>query len=161
MTDLCPVHNRPYETRRGMANGIVAPHCSWDGSLHPDVFMDWLEKPGTVLTPTDKNYKVYIEVVDGDPSERRIVGIANFDKSDADGWQRFEDADLTGVDLSMHGDLSGNWIQIAERGPTREDKFYFEHLSVPQRHLFIEKLNAGELTLAYPGHFYRLPFFIA
>jgi hypothetical protein len=34
--------------------------CSWCGSLHPDDFMECAEV-GKKLTPTDKNYKVYVD----------------------------------------------------------------------------------------------------
>lgn len=39
------------------------------------------------------------------------------------------------------------------------EKFYFQHLSVEERKRFIELLNAKKMKLAYPGHFYRMPFF--
>lgn len=40
--------------------------CSFCGSLHPDVFMESIQRPGTVkLGPTDKNYKVYVSVEGG------------------------------------------------------------------------------------------------
>src|SRR6476469_3972686 len=45
----------------GMSNGIPGLHSNWDGSLHPDLFMELVESGKAVLTPTDKNYKVYIE----------------------------------------------------------------------------------------------------
>lgn len=35
--------------------------CSYCGSLNPDIFMEWLEAGDVELTPTDKNYKVYVE----------------------------------------------------------------------------------------------------
>lgn len=35
-------------------------HCSWCGSLHPDEFMRRIQE-GDVVTPTDKNYKAYLE----------------------------------------------------------------------------------------------------
>jgi hypothetical protein len=39
-------------------------------------------------------------------------------------------------------------------------KFYFQHLSVEQRKRFVELLNEAKLSIAYPGRFYVLPFFI-
>jgi hypothetical protein len=41
-----------------------------------------------------------------------------------------------------------------------ESKFYFQHLSVEQRHQFIDLLNAGTMHIGYPGHFYVHPFFV-
>ena len=48
-------------------------HCSWCGSIHPDQFMH-LVRTHCVLTPTDKEYKVYVDetvarIVTGDTNE--------------------------------------------------------------------------------------------
>ncbi len=40
------------------------------------------------------------------------------------------------------------------------EKFYFQHLSEAQQVRFVELLNAKKMRVGYPGHFYRLPFFI-
>ena len=49
----------------GMSGGHQrGPHSNWDGSLHPDTFMRLLEAGTVKLTPTDKNYKVYIKGTD-------------------------------------------------------------------------------------------------
>lgn len=39
-------------------------------------------------------------------------------------------------------------------------KFYFQHLSIPQRQQMIDLMNLGRLNLAYPGYFYTPPFFV-
>lgn len=39
--------------------------CSYDGSLHPDVFMDYI-RDGGVIGPTDKSYKFYLEGYSGE-----------------------------------------------------------------------------------------------
>lgn len=39
-------------------------------------------------------------------------------------------------------------------------KFYFQHLSESGMHKFVEYMNAGKFKLAYPGRFYRAPFFV-
>lgn len=39
--------------------------CSYCGSLHPMAFMEGLESGKYLLTATDKNYKVYVDRVDG------------------------------------------------------------------------------------------------
>lgn len=41
----------------------------------------------------------------------------------------------------------------------KNQKFYFQHFSREQRIEFVRRMNAKELKLAYPGHFYVLPFF--
>lgn len=39
-------------------------------------------------------------------------------------------------------------------------KFYYQHLSSEQMQTFINLYRDGVMRLAYPGHFYVLPFFI-
>lgn len=39
-------------------------------------------------------------------------------------------------------------------------KFYFEHMTDEQRINFIELVNAKEILYAYPGYFYRTPYFM-
>jgi len=39
-------------------------------------------------------------------------------------------------------------------------KFYFQHLTAEQQGRFVELLNSDQMRLAYPGHFYRKPYFI-
>lgn len=166
--EICAVHGRPYETYRQMANGLLAPHCTWDGSLHPDVFMDWLEKPGTSLVPTDKNSKVYIRVKNGEPNpgEERIVSMVTFEleaeRIEAEHWLPANHPRVQAA-LERDGGWRGSdytYAQLIPRGADCEDKFYFEHLSDEQRTRFLELLNAGRIALEYPGYFYRLPFFL-
>ena len=41
-----------------------------------------------------------------------------------------------------------------------DGKFYFQHLDgQPQRDRFITLYNSKTMKLAYPGHFYSMPFF--
>lgn len=152
-----------------MSNGIVALHCQWDGSLHPDVFMALIEQPRTMLTPTDKSYKVYISIdVEEDASEERIVSLVSFDldpeRVKREGWIRADDPRIVTA-LERDGGWGDPnqylWVQLAPRGTRREDKFYFEHLSVEQRKRFCDLLNEKKLALNYPGYFYTLPFFLA
>lgn len=84
--------------------------CSYCGSLHPDLLFEQIGK-GAVITPTDKSYKIYVDLVDH---------------------------------------------QVRGAG-----KFYFQHLSGEQKQRFIDAINAKSLNLAFPGHFYVLPYFAA
>lgn len=72
---------------------------------------------------------------------------------------------------SMHPDAFMQAIADGrEIGPTDKNykayvgpnsaKFYYQHLSVEQRHAFIDHINARTITIGYPGHFYVLPFFV-
>lgn len=40
-----------------------------------------------------------------------------------------------------------------------DGKFYFQHFSREQQRRFIELYNARKIKMAFPGHFYVLPFF--
>jgi hypothetical protein len=108
--------------------------CSFCGSLDPDVFMARLELRDVTLTPTDKNYKVYV---------RNFCG-AQFQ-------QTFRAPD------SPRGDDPTQWVWTTRQINTT--KFYFQHLNAEQRKRFIELHNAELLRLDFPGHFYVPPFF--
>lgn len=76
--------------------------CSFCGGLHPDEALRLLRE-GAEITPTDKNYKFYI-----------------------------------------NGTRKG----------------YFQHFEEAHKREFIQMLNEGRMNIAYPGHFYVLPFFV-
>lgn len=99
--------------------------------------MQRLEAGDVKLTPTDKNYKVYI----------RNAGGATFKNT-------FRDCYSQGVKDCKHDECTHLVTRDRE-----ETKFYFQHLSDDQKRRFIELLNENKIQLEYPGFFYRLPFF--
>lgn len=160
----CEVHDCDYR-ENSRSTEVPGPTCSWDGSLHPDVFMDLCESGEAILTPTDKNYKVYIEVdIEDGADQLRIVSRADFNPGASPvygEYQQIKDVDLSNVDTGGWMTLDPeSWIQLAPVGNRRHSKFYFEHLSDAQKLRFIELLNEKKLRLEYPGYFYRLPFFV-
>jgi hypothetical protein len=110
--------------------------CSYCGSFNAEAFMLRIEAGDVKLTPTDKNYKVYVANDGGEGFK-----------------QTFRDcpqgATCTGPKDCTH------WV-TRDRNET---KFYFQHLSEDQKRRFIELLNENKIKLEYPGHFYVLPFF--
>ena len=53
-------------------------------------------------------------------------------------------------------------VYVHNRGGTRiGTKFYWAHLSLPQKIRFIELLNGKMIHIGDPGYFYVRPFFIA
>jgi hypothetical protein len=131
--------------------------CSYCGSISPEEFLK-AAKEGCELGPTDKNYKVYIKLVEPNPEELRVISAINHDpKHDQSKWIP---ADPEVLKNSGWGSDSGyKWMMLAPKGPTKHAKFYFEHLNEDQKREFIELLNAKTLNIGYPGHFYNPPFF--
>lgn len=165
-------HHCPRRSESPMSGNFPGPdvwrerdgyrHCSYCGSLHPAHLFEAVEA-GQKITPTDKNYKIYVDLPDPRQGEPRVVGIRNFPPAESErGWQKIEESDLPALLADGFGAHNlGHWMQRAPRGPTLRDKFYFQHLDGDQQQRFIDLLNAGKLNLAYPGHFYVLPFFAA
>lgn len=135
-----------YETRSGHRA------CSYCGSLNGDDFMSMLEAGTVRLGPTDKNYKVYVELVPTADDEalnkekwKRIgVGQHVFETEGQEAYDKW----FAEAKLQAHG------------GSVGSGKFYFQHLDEAQQGRFIELLNAKKLHIGMPGHFYRVPFFI-
>jgi len=158
------VHGYEWVERAADSYTIAGPHCSWDGSLHPDLFMS-LVREGATLTPTDKNYKVYVETEVQEGAEKlRIMSRASHNPGTSPvygAYRQVKDVDLSDVNTAGWSDFyPEDWVQLAPIGTRRHDKFYFEHLSGDQKEEFVALLNAKKIALAFPGRFYRLPFFV-
>lgn len=129
-----------------LGNGLSC--CSYCGSLRPEDFMEMVRR-GYYVTPTDKNYKVYI----GRP---------------------YTDEETSAYKQSPHVkallDAGADEKDIAIPVHHEDAKFYFQHLSPEQCVEFVDRYNAAVskkpsypdqgMKLAYPGYFYRLPFFM-
>lgn len=138
--------------------------CSYCGSLSPEQFFAAIEA-GAELGPTDKNYKVYVHRAHPLVGRPCIDGGANFPQTGA-GWVQVSAEtrptlpaiDPQGRPASVLKD--GEWVHVGACSATTHDKFYFQHLSEDERKRFVELMNAKTLSIGYPGHFYRLPFFV-
>jgi len=127
--------------------------CSYCGSLSPAEFFAAIDA-GADVTPTDKNYKAYVELAN--PLAGQTVVVARESGSAYDGDGKPNRPDLTHAEK-----LAGYYDRpiMGTAAPTKTAKFYFQHLSEAERERFIELLNAKKIKLAFPGYFYRLPFF--
>lgn len=159
-----------WDIREQMHKGLRSRHCSFCGSLHPDDFMRLVEE-GWVVGPTDKNYKAYLApaLSDEDVEERH---------------QRFLRSDRARVmveitkehhpemsDDEVQAELERRWreteLPLTDGSGSPETKFSYQHLSLAQRARFIALYNnringtTPAMNIGYPGHFYRLPFFMA
>lgn len=132
--------------------------CSYCGSLSPAQLFEAIEL-GYELGPTDKDYKVYVTRPDPNAGKARIDSVANFEKVEP-GWLMVTAENLKDLPpTDGWSDLVGRWVHIGSTSAMRQDKFYFQHLSVDERKRFVELLNAKKLNIGYPGRFYVLPFF--
>lgn len=133
--------------------------CSYCGSMHPDTFMR-LAAAGNKVTPTDKGYKVYVEVDNALVGKRACVTSASHpiagykilteEMADTVTWERESDRKY----------YVGRYVQFSEHPATKTKKFYFMHLSEEQKVEFVGLINDKKLTLAHPGYFYVLPYFV-
>lgn len=131
--------------------------CSYCGSMHPDAFFKAISDK-CELGPTDKDYKVYVEVPDPRVGEPWIYSVANF---------KFNERSVlvTGENINQYNkitdfqELLGKWVEVGLRPAKLSKKFYFYHLSEEEQLKFIDLLNRKEVNIGIPGYFYVLPFF--
>ncbi len=76
----------------------------------------------------------------------------------ADHPELLADAQAYGRGEQLDGSDQRHWTWTTRE--IEQTKFYFQHLSEEQMRRFIELLNGKKLKLDFPGHFYRLPYFI-
>jgi hypothetical protein len=137
----------------------ASPSCSFCGSLHPDRFLE-LIREGWIVGPTDKNYKAYLSqpLTEEEKTARKAQWMSGFTAAEMEAA-----AQDRGETPEQHREALATVYdsQIAPaEGGSIETKFYFQHLSEPQRHEFIQLYNDQTMRVGYPGHFYRLPLFI-
>lgn len=135
--------------------------CSYCGSISPDRLFQAIED-GAELGPTDKSYKVYVELKNEDAGRPHIYSSANFEQTGA-GWiQITEDnrADLPLSEWQYKNWKVGHWVKVEPKHANFQGKFYFQHLSSEGQVKFLELMNAKKLTIGYPGYFYKTPYFI-
>jgi hypothetical protein len=134
--------------------------CSYCGSISPELLFAAIEA-GHTIEPTDKNYKIYVDLPDLRAGEPYVSCAITFDiDAERVAREKWVPADPEQLKRDGWGSSDYKWMQVWPRPATRHAKFYFDHLSEDEQTRFVELLNAKKLNLAYPGHFYRLPFFV-
>lgn len=135
-------------------------HCSFCGCLKPSQLFEAIEA-GAELGPTDKNYKVYVDLEDPRAGQLKITGTSNSKEAPGPAWTEATEADIAQYfeGRTPLKDFTIRWVLRTPRGKIH-DKFYFQHLSEEDRQRFIDLLNAKKLTIGYPGFFYVTPYFI-
>lgn len=137
--------------------------CSYCGSLSPERFFALALSTGTKLSPTDKDYKVYVEHHDPDEGKPWIyMSQSGRDTPDGDGWEIATEALLDTMPMRNIDKeyLVGRWVKVGTKSGIQHDKFYFQHLDVAGRKRFVELMNQKKFTIGEPGYFYVPPFFV-
>lgn len=132
--------------------------CSYCGSLSPDELFAAIEA-GCELGPTDKSYKVYVDLPEPNPDQMRVVSAAT-SKPDHGNWVQASEENRAVIEASGWTYREGEWIQFGAKGPTINAKFYFQHLSEDECMRFVDLFNAKKIKIGSPGHFYVFPFFM-
>lgn len=139
----------------------VDPCCSFCGSLHPEKFLVLVEQ-GWIVGPTDKAYKAYLSQPASaeEKAERRARWLQSFTAREihASAEERGDTPDQ--VREALEAVYDTQVAGPAEEGNVRA-KFYFQHLDAEQARHFIDLYNHRRMNVGYPGHFYRLPYFMA
>lgn len=129
--------------------------CSHCGGLRPSLALKAIRE-GAEVTPTDKNYKIYVVVPDPEAGKTRVVGSRNFPPEEGDtSWHKVDDdlkAKYPGVNFSG---TFGDWVQFDVHKAVHTAKCYFNHFSASQAVEFLTLLKLGKMKVAYPGHFYN------
>jgi hypothetical protein len=148
-----------WETGHGVVGqDEVGLSCSYCGSLHPARFME-LVREGWTVGPTDKNYKAYLNApVTDDDRERAKSRWASGITGQA--VRKTLAAEGVGAD-AIEARIGEYWSEHEEPYLTGRlsAKFYFQHLSIGQRHEFIELHNSKAMQIGWPGRLYVPPFF--
>lgn len=138
--------------------------CSYCGSLSQGEFFTAIDK-GAELGPTDKSYKVYVNLPSANPDELRVISVANHKPAGADmpnsAWREVTEENKHLLAEGGWGDdRVGDWFQMAPRGPTVHAKFYFQHLDGTGKQTFAFLLNSKKMRIGMPGYFYTNPYFL-
>lgn len=150
----------------------ISPTCSYCGSISQEAFLAAVEA-GLEVTPTDKNYKMYVEIPNDTPDALRVVGGSNSKENPNFGTYCKLESDLTKEEFELakscgwmvekrkdEGRDKTNWICFGPAGAKRHGKFYFYHLDEEGKKRFIELYNNRTMNVGYPGHLYTKPYFV-
>jgi hypothetical protein len=131
--------------------------CSYCGSISPATLFAAIEA-GFEVGPTDKNYKVYVDLPNPHAGEPCIDGGANF-KPGYDDYVLVTEENKSSLPRRGMEARVGSYVHVGVESARLHAKFYFQHLDVEERKRFVELLNAKKIKIGYPGYFYQLPFF--
>lgn len=141
------------------ARSFPSPHwranntCSHCGGLRPSLALLAIQG-GAKVTPTDKNYKMYLELPNPEVGKLRIIGSRNFESGRDDGFQKVTPELIAAhphIDFRHH---MNDWVQLSPHTATRTAKVYFNHFSESQAVELVRLWLSGKINFEYPGSFY-------
>ena len=136
---------------------FAAPHwredgtCSHCGGIKPSIALKAIVE-GAQVVPTDKSYKIYVDIPNANPDELRVVSVISHDPDDPENWKP---ADPVLLKRDGWGAERAKWMQLVPRGPVKQTKCYLNHFSESQALEFVKLVETGKMKMGYPGHFYR------
>ena len=129
--------------------------CSHCGGCKPSIILEAVRN-GAEVEPTDKSYKIYVEIPDPNEGQVRVVSTMNFTPEDYDPAERgYVKADPAKLKESGWHSEGVEWMQLAPRGPLMRVKCYLNHFGESQALEFVRLIESGKMKISYPGHFYR------
>ena len=131
--------------------------CSYCGSISPEAFFAAVEA-GAEVGPTDKSYKVYIDLPHPKVGLPCVKASSTHPHRD---WVQVtaENIDTLPLDEYQRQHYLGKYVEVTVEGQKYHGKFYFQHLSPEEQTRFIELYNAKRMNVGIPGYFYTTPFF--
>lgn len=128
--------------------------CSHCGGMRPSLILKAIRE-GSEVEPTDKNYKIYVNMPDPDVGKMEVFAGRNHPPEAGDtSWLHVDEALKAAHPHINFNNHFGEWVQIGPRRATRNVKCYFNHFSESQAVEFVLLAHTGKMKLAYPGHFY-------
>lgn len=135
--------------------------CAHCGGIRPSIAMKHIRE-GAEVTPTDKSYKIYVDVPDPKVGQMRVVSTMNFTPTDYNPEDRgYVKADPEVLKASGWGtgdsDYSKGiqWMMLKPHDAIMNAKCYLNHFSESQALEFVRLIETKKMNIAFPGHFYR------
>lgn len=132
--------------------------CSYCGSLSPEALFEAIDK-GYELGPTDKSYKLYVELPHPQAGQEwPLMTCSNKpgDPPTGDQWIPVTDE----MRKQYFIDEDTHWVGMYKIDATDQAKFYFQHFNDEHKDKFIALYNEKKLKIGYPNYFYVMPFFM-
>lgn len=155
----------PWERTEGLDeyradHGMVGQPCgcTFCGSMPPGDFLDAV-RAGAEIGPTDKSYKLYIDLPNPTPDKLYVLGTSYQSQPMRDetwvAWDEMTAEQRAVAADYLRGDMHRpTHLKFGPR-PQLNAKFYTPHLSPQQSAEFWQLWQSGQVNWGYPGGPYR------